>query len=614
MSKCFCHFNGYEVKDAKARRDIENTNNKLNDNVSSINNKIDSNVSSVNARIETLNENIQNGLSTISNGTPLFASSIEEMTDTTRIYVNTSNGHWYYYNGTSWIDGGVYQATAINNDSIEMKMLANDVKYNLNNRININNELAIKGEITIGVEDNLSNEVVNINTGVISQDNNYVLTKNFIYNPKGCTIELDLADIDLNSLVVRTLYYDKNFNLLNHVDSYYPNQKVYGTISNNAEYVRFNFYRGTENPITINEVSKIKLLIRNIENNIVRFTIKGNLLDETKNRLGLIGNNGRLEENSGYYTSEPISLKAGKSYIIKNCRRYALYDNLYSCLEYGNTLVENKIITPGVDCYLIITYATNIIGNIVAEGTELPDSTARKKQLSDDIDLSNIIQSNSQSVLTGKKWYACGDSFTEYTNARFTEGIYNGKYKTYPYLIGLRNGMEITNLAKSGMTLATYEGSENCFTLENGAYKQIPSNADYITFKFGINDGHHSVPIGTIDDNTPNTFYGAWNVVLSYIINKCPLAKIGIIISNGLDNSTYAEATKSIAKKYGIVTLNEWDDENVPLTIRNHREDVDTAIVEARKNTFKISDDDLHPNYLCHEFESVYIENWLKNL
>lgn len=44
-------------------------------------------------------------------GTPLVASSISGMTDTTRNYINTTNGHWYWYNGTTWVDGGVYQAT-----------------------------------------------------------------------------------------------------------------------------------------------------------------------------------------------------------------------------------------------------------------------------------------------------------------------------------------------------------------------------------------------------------------------------------------------------------------------------------------------------------------------
>lgn len=44
-------------------------------------------------------------------GSPLVASSISGMTDTTKVYVNTTDGHWYWYNGSSWQDGGIYQAT-----------------------------------------------------------------------------------------------------------------------------------------------------------------------------------------------------------------------------------------------------------------------------------------------------------------------------------------------------------------------------------------------------------------------------------------------------------------------------------------------------------------------
>ena len=46
----------------------------------------------------------------IGNGAPLVAGSVNEMTDTTRAYVNTTNGHWYYFSGSEWISGGVYQA------------------------------------------------------------------------------------------------------------------------------------------------------------------------------------------------------------------------------------------------------------------------------------------------------------------------------------------------------------------------------------------------------------------------------------------------------------------------------------------------------------------------
>lgn len=59
----------------------------------------------------------------LANGSPLVASSIAGMTDTTKTYVNTSDGNWYYYNGSQWVIGGVYQSSGISNDSIETSML-----------------------------------------------------------------------------------------------------------------------------------------------------------------------------------------------------------------------------------------------------------------------------------------------------------------------------------------------------------------------------------------------------------------------------------------------------------------------------------------------------------
>lgn len=51
-------------------------------------------------------------------GSPLVASTRAGMTDRTKVYVYTgsesgmSNGHWYYWNGTAWTDGGVYNSIA----------------------------------------------------------------------------------------------------------------------------------------------------------------------------------------------------------------------------------------------------------------------------------------------------------------------------------------------------------------------------------------------------------------------------------------------------------------------------------------------------------------------
>ena len=45
------------------------------------------------------------------------------MTNTDKVYVYTGSesgylyGHWYYYNGTAWADGGVYNAVAVDTDT-----------------------------------------------------------------------------------------------------------------------------------------------------------------------------------------------------------------------------------------------------------------------------------------------------------------------------------------------------------------------------------------------------------------------------------------------------------------------------------------------------------------
>ena len=45
------------------------------------------------------------------NGNPLSANSLNDMVDTTRLYVLTTDGYVYYHNETSWIKGWVYQSS-----------------------------------------------------------------------------------------------------------------------------------------------------------------------------------------------------------------------------------------------------------------------------------------------------------------------------------------------------------------------------------------------------------------------------------------------------------------------------------------------------------------------
>lgn len=240
----------------------------------------------------------------------------------------------------------------------------------------------------------------------------------------------------------------------------------------------------------------------------------------------------------------------------------------------------------------------------------------------------------SGNILYGKKWAVCGDSFTngDFSGGEsecFESGPFAGKYKTYGYLIADRNQMEIQHLAVGGMTMAMppVPGTfTNAFS--NGVYKTIDEDVDYITLYFGINDSHHRpsstgsdgedqtgvITIGTIDDTENTTFYGAWNVVLEYLISHHPYAHIGILVSNGCETDEYRVATIAVARKWGIPYIDLNGDERTPMMHRSTNPDIDPAVKELRMKAFKVGGRNSHPSIKAHLYESWFIENFLRSL
>ena len=233
------------------------------------------------------------------------------------------------------------------------------------------------------------------------------------------------------------------------------------------------------------------------------------------------------------------------------------------------------------------------------------------------------VNGSRRDVLYGKKWVACGDSFThgDFTNApednyHIEDGLYQGQLKVYPFIIGNRTKMVVVNEAVNGSTMTYVGGNRSEFSTPNGRYTQIPADADYITLKFGINDdtAHASAPIGTIDDNTNTTFYGAWNIVMDYIIRNHPQAKIGIIVTNG-SQLPYVNAIIAIAEKWGVSYLNEATDPQCSFMFRSNRADVVAEIKSLRDNHWYVDPNtNNHPNALAHEYESSVVEAWLRTL
>lgn len=354
-----------------------------------------------------------------------------------------------------------------------------------------------------------------------------------------------------------------------------------------------------------------------------------NIFDYSTSRNGYLSDNtGAVTSSDIYETSDYIKVYKGKSIVFNKPIRKLLSfneDKATRGFVLNERVEKGYVFTPDVNGFIMFTYWVEDKYTFMVEyGTE----PSKNYYPYNEYVLENGILFNDElsayvnkNVLYGKKYVSCGDSFTEgdFTGAdfnyKFTDGDYFGKNIVYPYIIGVRNRMEVVNEAKSGSTIT--DTANNSFSHSGGRYTQIPSDADYITLKFGINDWHVNCPIGTIDDTTNTTFYGAWNVVMEYLITNHPTAKIGIIITNGLNGDggeEYAEAERAIAKKWGVPYLDEDKGEQVGLIFRSNRTDVNDIVKNLRFNEFKVSDTNGHPNVKCHEYESTIVENWLRSL
>lgn len=238
-------------------------------------------------------------------------------------------------------------------------------------------------------------------------------------------------------------------------------------------------------------------------------------------------------------------------------------------------------------------------------------------------------------ILYGKKWAVCGDSFSNGDFSGSTEnhiitddGPYKGKDMVYGYIIGNRNNMSIQHLAAGGRTIATPADGSFSNAFSKDLYKTIDNDVDYITLYFGINDSHHRpdasgsdgedqtgiIEIGTIDDTVNSTFYGAWNVVLEYLITNYPMAHIGILVSNGCETDEYRQATIAIANKWGIPYIDLNGDEHTPMMNRSTNPNASSVVKNLRSNAFKVGGSNGHPSAKAHAYESTFIEAFLRRL
>lgn len=94
-----------------------------------------------NTSISTLSSQIQS----LASGSPLAVSSTSEMTDTTRVYVLTTDGNWYYYDGEYWQIGGVYQSASLSRNTEGISEIYDEIEADI-----YSNEYSVSEDATAG--------------------------------------------------------------------------------------------------------------------------------------------------------------------------------------------------------------------------------------------------------------------------------------------------------------------------------------------------------------------------------------------------------------------------------------------------------------------------------
>lgn len=219
------------------------------------------------------------------------------------------------------------------------------------------------------------------------------------------------------------------------------------------------------------------------------------------------------------------------------------------------------------------------------------------------------------------------------------------------------------------------------FSKENGRYTKLDDNLDYIVIWFGINDQDTGTPFsieswykttygktiyftdkeslfgtsykdgtyntkeqydsamqqnisvegkqiagieywryvyaGNETDKTNVTFFGAYNVILPYLITKYPLAKIALVATHRT-NKYLRDVTKKAASKYGLPCLDIIDEKK---QMWYSYEENDTMInidsndmLLSKFRQSKFTADNIHPNDAGYLFLSTIIRSFLESI
>lgn len=511
-------------------------------------------------------------------GSPLVATTAAGMTDTTKVYVYAGsetgyvNGDWYYYDGTAWQDGGVYNSAAVVTDTtLSEAGVPADAKA-------AGDEID-KLKSAIYTQSNTPFVAGSINYETGANDNRaaqqqYRLRTNGIYDNTNANVAISLGNYYFTVCVFRnttsgtsaepgTTYVGviqndgtikKDTDVKWHQTFYFP--------ENNDYYYRFVLRIGTTTNIDISptEASNFLLLIKQsdkADKQIYYDRIEFNGVG----RYIWCGNHEIASGSTIYFRPVSHATSRGQTgvtlYGIYEAAQSGGYDNLAHAIPDGDTQILKT-----TRAYHHLQAAAQNNGGGTGEAAAfsfdiliIPPNTPKYGIQSDLAEISLRTAFNRSTCKIFKKVVCCGDSYTSGYIKLDTDSnaIRVNEEFAWPHYMSTATGNNWVNCGSSGANVLSWQ------TAERGLPKaQTEGAAQAYVIGLMINDvpqGANPVPLGTIDDigTDAETYYGGMSKIIRELNTISPLAKIFVNTCPRTDRAgftDYNQAVRDIVETY----------------------------------------------------------------
>jgi lysophospholipase L1-like esterase len=557
-------------------------------------------------------------------------------TGNANIYVVTADGKWYYWNGSAWSAGGIYQSTGVPDKSITYNktdfMVSSTNLFN-KNTVTDNFYIDINGNMlsssTLCVSDYIPvqpGDVLSVSAGFGSPGGTYDSNKNYIGLPY-------TTSISTTSFTVPANVYYLRLNMFISYANTWQDKTGFMLVKGStlpASYVPFKL----ESPILlikndniesvdVNKIGSIPMtkltgFIRpdQLSDNIQRLST--NLLNPNTVTYGyFVSSTTGLPVTSQsyiYYTDYiPVTGNAPYSFTSLISQPGAWYDankNFISALPSAKTNFTTT--SPSNAVYLRWNgdnYNTPTNSMIVA-GSVLPSSFVPYSSSFYELPwlkLNSTQAAQSKSKWANKSWLVIGDSITGH-NFRTNKNYHD-------YIKDLINCTVYNNGQGGTGYYNRYNESDS-----------ITVTPDLITVFLGTNDwgnvSSNNLPLGVLGDTGTTTVAGCINALLSSLSAKFYNKSIAVFTpiprsdnwgsmasknAQGYTLEQLAEMIKTIGKHYSIPVLDLYHNSNLPVWDTNGNKYYFTA-------PGYTDPDGLHPNDAGHQVLADKILSFINTL